>query len=154
MGSQEEGPGSKHLTSYIFLGITQFAEGGGYDHIVIPGGQCNSPVSNAVTAINVLNDRYCGTGLYCLGAVPTATIAAAATDATVCTNQKPFKISVKSDGLEYNNPTTLSESVVGNNVGFSISNYLVVTFTATFLIVFFSGYFMRTTCLTRPPPVP
>ena len=59
------------------LGVNIGAAGGGYDHILIPGGQCDSPTANAVRAINVLNDRYCGTALYCLGAVPTATIAGA-----------------------------------------------------------------------------
>ena len=69
----------------------------------------------------VLNDKYCGTGLYCLGAVPTATIATAATSATVCTNQKPFKIGVESDGLECMFPAASGEGTTGNNVGFSIS---------------------------------
>ena len=76
----------------------------------------------------MLNDRYCGTALYCLGAVATATIGAAATDATVCTNQKPFKISVESDGLEYMFPAGTAEGVTGNNAGFSISkDYLLFT---------------------------
>jgi hypothetical protein len=105
-----------------------FANGGAFDHIVIPGGQCNNNV-----AITVLNDRYCGTAFYCLAAVPTDTQNAAATDSTVCTNQKPFKISVESDGLEYMNPDNANgEGFTGNNVGFSIS------------------YFMKTSCLTRP----
>jgi len=111
-------------------GLTHHANGGAFDHIVIPGGQCNTP---AINAINVLNDRYCGTALYCLGAVPTATIGAAATDATVCTNQKPFKIAVESDGVEYMFPADNNrEGIPPNNVGFSIS------------------YFMKTDCLTRP----
>ena len=92
---------------------------------MIPGGQCNTP---AINAIAVLNDRYCGTALYCLGAVPTATIGAAATDATVCSNQKPFKISVESDGVEYMFPAAIAEGVTGNNAGFSISKeYLLRT---------------------------
>merc|ERR1712106_1139757 len=98
------------------------ANGGAFDHIIIPGGQCNTP--NAAAAILVLNDKYCGTGLYCLGAVATA--------ATVCTNQKPFKIGVLSDGLEYMFPAATAEGVTGNNIGFSIS------------------YFLKSTCLTRP----
>jgi len=111
-------------------GLATYANGGAFDHIVIPGGQCNTP---AAAAINVLNDRYCGTALYCLGAIPTATIGAAATDATVCSNQKPFKIAVESDGVEYIFPSDANgEGFVGNNVGFSIS------------------YFMKTSCLTRP----
>ena len=100
-------------------GNTLIAKGGSFDHIVIPGGQCNTP---AAAAITVLNDRYCGTALYCLGAVPTAVVGAAATDATVCSNQKPFKISVESDGLEYISDVVNAEGVTGNNAGFSISN--------------------------------
>ena len=53
-------------------------------------------------------------------------LSAAATDATVCTNQKPFKISVKSDGVEYNNPATDGESLAGSNVGFAISKFNVI----------------------------
>lgn len=113
-------------------GNVLIGNGGAFDHIVIPGGQCNTPPAATPAAINVLNDRYCGTALYCLGAVTTVTIAIAATDATVCSNQKPFKISVESDGLEYINNAANAEGVVGNNVGFSIS------------------YFMKTLCLTRP----
>ena len=97
-------------------GNTLIGNGGAFDHIVIPGGQCNTP-----GAINVMNDRYCGTALYCLGKGATATIAAAATDATVCSNQKPFKISVESDGLEYISDVVNAEGVTGNNAGFSIS---------------------------------
>jgi hypothetical protein len=100
--------------------------GGAYDHIVIPGGQCDSPVANAVVA-TIITDRYCGTDLNCVTAVPNTQ----ATTATVCTNQKPFKISVHSDGVEYNNPAAAGESALGS-AGFSIL------------------YYMKTTCLTRP----
>lgn len=105
-------------------GNVLIANGGSFDHIVIPGGQCNTPpaLPAAIALLNILNDRYCGTALYCLGAIPTAAISAAATDATVCSNQKPFKISVESDGLEYMDNAANAEGVVGNNVGFSISN--------------------------------
>ena len=106
-------------------GNTLIGNGGAFDHIVIPGGQCNTPpaLPAAIALLNVVSDRYCGTGLYCLGAVAnTATISAAATDATVCSNQKPFKISVESDGLEYISDVVNSEGVTGNNAGFSISN--------------------------------
>ena len=121
-------------TIIIYLGVdtncgaegsTLIANGGAFDHIVIPGGQCNTPAPAALAPLNVLNDRYCGTALYCLGAIPTATIGAAATDATVCTNQKPFKISVESDGLEYIFPVALGEGATGNNAGFSLSNCLL-----------------------------
>merc|ERR550519_2369507 len=106
---------------------TAYANAGSYDHVVIPGGQC-APATGGAT--NLLNDKYCGTQLNCLTAVPAVTTAATA--GTVCSNQRPFKISVKSDDREYHNPTALSESVVGNNVGFSLS------------------YYMQTTCLSRP----
>jgi len=111
--------------------IIAYANAGSYDHILIPGGQCH-PSTGLLT--NLLNDKYCGTQLNCLTAAPDVTTAATA--GTVCTNQRPFKISVKSDDREYLNPATASEgNVVGglnNNLGFSLS------------------YYMQTTCLTRP----
>ena len=103
-----------HLTPKKIKGVTTLAGGGAYDHIVIPGGQCDSPVANAVV-VTVLNDRYCGTDLNCMTAVP----ATQGATGTVCTNQKPFKISVKSDGVEYNNPAADGESALGS-AGFSI----------------------------------
>ena len=39
---------------------------------------------------------------------------------TVCSNNKPFKISVHSDGLEYAYPATASEGILANNRGFEI----------------------------------
>jgi len=103
------------------------ADGGGYDHVIIPGGQC-APATGGTT--NLLNDKYCGTQLNCLTAAPAVTTAATA--GTVCSNQRPFKISVKSDDREYHNPTALSESVAPNNAGFALS------------------YYMQTSCLDRP----
>ena len=35
-------------------------QGGGYDYVEIADGQCDSPVSSAVTTLET-NDRYCGT---------------------------------------------------------------------------------------------
>ena len=108
---------------------TAYANAGSYDHVVIPGGQC-APATGGAT--NLLNDKYCGTQLNCLTAVPAVTTAATA--GTVCSNQRPFKISVKSDDREYHNPTALSEAGTGKNVGFSLSKYfsqliyLVITF--------------------------
>merc|ERR1719219_380257 len=101
---------------------TAYANAGGYDHVVIPGGQC-APATGGAT--NLLNDKYCGTQLNCLTAVPAVTTAATA--GTVCSNQRPFKISVKSDDREYHNPTALSEAVTGRNVGFSLSYYMQTT---------------------------
>ena len=40
---------------------------------------------------------------------------------TVCSMNKPFKISVHSDALEYADTTTASEGTLANNRGFSIS---------------------------------
>jgi len=106
-----------------------FAEGGAYDHITIPGGQCDSPdAAGAVVTDNFLHDRYCGTQLGC----GTTAAGNAQTPGTVCTNQKPFKIGVYTDGLEYNNPAANGEAVPPRNIGFSIK------------------YFMKTSCLTRP----
>jgi len=106
---------------------TAYANAGSYDHVVIPGGQC-APTPGLTT--NLLNDKYCGTQLNCLTAVPAQVTAA--TQGTVCSNQRPFKISVKSDDREYHNPVADSEAVTGRNIGFSLS------------------YYMQTTCLDRP----
>ena len=97
---------------------TILAEIGSYDHVLIPGGQCAVPPAGPPgLTTNLLNDKYCGTQLNCLTAVPTATTAATA--GTVCTNQRPFKISVKTDDREY----TALEATAPNNAGFSLSNY-------------------------------
>ena len=92
--------------------------------------------------------RYCGTSLNCLGtnaitaiaaSVPPVTpvivavIAAAALvgspDGTVCTNMKPFRIGVHTDGVEYAHPITTSENIHPNNAGFNLN------------------YFMKTSCI-------
>ena len=81
--------------------------------------------------------RYCGTELRCLGAAPTTAVTGTAgqtvcrystvqsvqynTVQTVCSMNKPFKISVHSDALEYADTTTASEGTLANNRGFSIS---------------------------------
>jgi len=105
-----------------------YVNGGSYDHILIPGGQCDSPAANAVLAANFLFDRYCQTQLGC----GTNAIGTAQTAGTVCTNQKPFQIGVVTDGVEWHFPTASSEAGAPRNIGFSIN------------------YFMKTTCLTRP----
>jgi len=107
-----------------------FTSGGGYDHVLIPGGQCDSPAGGIVVVANFLNDRYCGTNLNCM---TDAASAQASITGTVCTNQKPFKIGVQSDGLEYINPAAAGEAIAANNFGFEMN------------------YYMKTTCLTRPP---
>jgi len=106
-----------------------FANGGAFDHIVIPDGQCDSPLANAVVATEP-NDRYCGTSFKCMSGAGT-TIAGTATQ-TVCSNHRPFKITVHSDGVEYAFPAPLGEGTLARNRGFSIS------------------YYQKTTCLTRP----
>jgi len=110
-------------------GVGTLANGGAYDHILIPGGQCDSPAANAVLAANFLFDRYCHTQLACGS---TAAAAQGAPLGTVCTNQKPFKIGVHTDGVEWHFPTATSEAGAPRNIGFSLN------------------YFMKTTCLTRP----
>ena len=62
---------------------------------------------------------------------------------------KPFKISVHSDGLEYIYPATDGEGLLANNRGFSIGMFydpgrdmLDCSLVA--------GYYQRTSCLTRP----
>ena len=68
--------------------------------------------------------RYCGTSFDCM---QTAVITASGTpDATVCTNMKPFKIGVHSDGVEYADSDSTSEAVAPNNYGFSL-NYFMKT---------------------------
>ena len=64
--------------------------------------------------------RYCGTELRCMSAVP-ATAVTGTAGQTVCSQNKPFKIAVHSDGLEYFFPTTAAEGLIANNRGFSIS---------------------------------
>jgi len=105
-------------------------KGGGYDYIEIPDGQCDSPVGAAL-AVTETNDRYCGAEFRCLKAIP-ATALTGTAGQTVCSNNKPFKISVHSDGLEYAFPATASEGLLAANRGFSI------------------GYYQKTSCLTRP----
>merc|ERR1712098_713678 len=117
-----------------FCGVPEllagYASGGAFDHINIPGGQCDSPdAAGAVTGNTFLHDRYCGTQLGC----GTAADGSAQTAGTVCTNQRPFKIGVYTDGLEYNCPNGAGEADNPKNIGFSIN------------------YFMKTTCLTRIP---
>jgi len=107
-------------------GLLAYANGGAYDHILIPGGQCDSPAANAVAA-TFLFDRYCNTQFGCGNAVN-----AQAATGTVCTNQKPFKIGVYTDGVEYHFAQATSEAGAPRNIGFSLN------------------YFMKTTCLTRP----
>ena len=113
---------------FLFLGVDTncgmassviLAQIGSYDHVIIPGGQCH-PTTGLLT--NLLNDKYCGTQLNCLTEAPAVTTAATA--GTVCTNQRPFKISVKTDDREYQNPGALGEGNAANNRGFSLSNYL------------------------------
>ena len=64
--------------------------------------------------------RYCGTELRCLSAVP-ATAVTGTAGQTVCSMNKPFKIAVHSDGLEYAFPTAANEGSLAENRGFSIS---------------------------------
>ena len=123
---------------------TAYANAGSYDHVVIPGGQC-APTPGLTT--NLLNDKYCGTQLNCLTAVPAQVTAA--TQGTVCSNQRPFKISVKSDDREYHNPVADSEAVTGRNIGFSLSNYFS-QYLQDAINYCFVGYYMQTTCLDRP----
>lgn len=108
-------------------------KGGGFDYIFIADGQCDSPSPSTGTVLGTMetNDRYCGLELRCLSAVP-ATAVTGTAGQTVCSQNKPFKISVHSDGLEYFHPSTAAEGLIANNRGFSIS------------------YYQKTSCLTRP----
>jgi len=99
-------------------GLT-LANGGSYDYITLPSGQCDYPstIATAVTTVN--NDRYCGTSFNCA-----QTNAIKGTPAnTICTNQRPFKIGVFSDDAEYAFPAALGEGSLANNRGFIINWY-------------------------------
>ena len=94
---------------------------------MIPGGQCDSPAANAVVKTQLV-DRYCGTSLRCVTTLPAVGIAGNA--GTVCTNQKPFKLSIKSDAIENTNAAANSETLlvngVSNNAGFSLGKYFIL----------------------------
>ena len=64
--------------------------------------------------------RYCGTELRCLGAAP-ATAVTGTAGQTVCSINKPFKISVHSDGVEYDFPAGAGEGSLAENRGFTLS---------------------------------
>ena len=108
------------MTSHI-LGVLPFANGGGFDHVVIPAGQCESPTTAGAVVADIVfsHDRYCNTQLGC--GTNAAGDAQAGGLGTVCSNQKPFKISVLTDGLEYGFPAATSENGAPRNQGFSLS---------------------------------
>jgi len=99
-----------------------YAGGGSYDFVIIPSGTC-APPSPTIVSTGQPNDRYCGTELNCVG---TANTIASTPDATVCTNMKPFKIGVHSDGVEFAHPLATSEATAANSYGFSL-NYFMST---------------------------
>ena len=109
------------VTTYHISGLLgTYVNGGSYDHVVVPGGQCESTTTPAGAVIMTFSfDRYCGTQLGC----GTNAIGTAEEVGTVCTNQKPFKISVLTDGLEYHFATAASEAGAPRNQGFSLSEY-------------------------------
>jgi len=103
-----------------------YAAGGAYDFITIPSGICQPPA----TAVSTGNptDRYCGSGFNCQNTAGSNTIAGTP-DGTVCTNMKPFRIGVHTDGVEYAHPIAASENIDPNNAGFNLN------------------YFMKTSCI-------
>jgi len=113
-------------------GITAFAKGGSFDYVMIPDGQCDSPdPTGAVYGTLETNDRYCGTSFLCLK-VNDLTPDDSARKNTVCSMNKPFRISVHTDGVEYADAAIAEGGVAANTRGFSL------------------GYFQKTACLTRP----
>jgi len=105
-------------------GLLAYANGGSFDHIVIPAGQCEAPTTAGVAVTNThSHDRYCNTQLGC------GTLADGSTQAvgTVCTNQKPFKIDVVTDGVEYHFPAGTSEAGAPRNQGISLNYYMKST---------------------------
>jgi len=105
-----------------------YVNGGSYDHVVIPGGQCEAPSPTGAAVANTFShDRYCNTQLGCgINNLGTMQAAAGAGLGTVCTNQKPFKIDVLTDGLEYHQAAT-SEAVAPRNQGISLNYYMKST---------------------------
>ena len=104
------------------VGIAAGDNGGGYDYITIPNGQCDFPSTIATAVTTISNDRYCGTEFQCLN-----TNAIGGTPAnTVCTNSRPFKIAVHSDDAEYSFPVADGEGSLANNRGFKISKTICI----------------------------
>ena len=107
-------------------GLDSGINGGGFDYVTIPDGQCDYPVGSSTAVVTKSADRYCGTalkyfffkhlchfGVSCAQVLPNPMGAAgiAGTPAnTVCTNLRPFKIGVHSDSLEYSMSTLLFAS--------------------------------------------
>merc|ERR1719436_646522 len=104
------------------IGGAAHENGGSYDFIIIPSGTC-APPSPTIVSTGQPNDRYCGTELNCVG---TANTIASTPDATVCTNMKPFKIGVHTDGIEFAHPLATAEATAANSYGFSL-NYFMST---------------------------
>ena len=111
------------MTNYIPGLLGTYVNGGSYDHVVIPGGQCEAPSPTGAAVANTFNhDRYCNTQLGCgINNLGTMQAAAGAGLGTVCTNQKPFKIDVVTDGVEYHFPAGTSEAGAPRNQGISLS---------------------------------
>jgi len=109
-----------------------FGAAGSYDHIMIPDGRCEVTAGGIVAGIYVTADRYCGTnlGCYATNGVNAVATPGAINPGTVCTNSKPFKISVFTDGKEWANGAA-SETIAPRNVGFEIN------------------YFMKTDCVSK-----
>ena len=109
---------------------------------MIPSGSCEQPTNGvstgnpmtggfACTAICMHKDiftRYYETNFDCLG-TPGINKIAGTPKSTVCTNMKPFKIGVHTDGVEYAHPAGAAENFEPNNAGFRIN------------------YFMKTACI-------
>merc|ERR1711970_725029 len=110
--------------------VAPYTNGGGFDYITIPDGQCDYPSTTTPAIATDTADRYCGTSFKCAQALNPAAIAGPAS--TVCTNQKPFRICVHSDNVEYANPAPVGEGTLANNRGFKIS------------------YYQKSLCQTRP----
>jgi len=97
--------GAAALTAADFVGPDALAAGtyANFDHIVIPGGQCNTPRPPGELGVMSV-DRYCGLTLNCVQnfiSQPDGYLKNAGTDAgTVCTSTKPFQVCVKTDSVE------------------------------------------------------
>ena len=152
--SVPDGADTFYVDTYCGVGAYTDNNGGAFDHIIIPDGQCNSPAGGIVVADNFEVDRYCGIALLCstvakgLNAAPTAALQ------TVCSMNRPFKISIETDDLEYVFPAAAGEGAASlvNARGFGIGRFAfnVIKRKTVLTNVYIPGYFMQTTCLTRP----
>jgi len=103
----------------IAISGTGHTNGGSYDYVMIPGGDC-APVSGTIASTGKGADRYCGTQFACASKLVAGIIGAPL--GTICSAHKPFKLSVHSDGIESAMPAAIL--VASINYGFTLNYYM------------------------------